>query len=147
MSDRKYGRKTGGRFADGNPGRPQGVRNKVTLAVEAILEGEAESLTRRAVELALDGDSTALRLCMERIAPPRRGRPVVFNMPDVTTTQDVLAALGAVLQAAAGGVLTPDEATAIAGLIELKRRAIETVEIEARIAALEAKDAEQGRRP
>ena len=147
MTDRRYVRNTGGRFADGNPGRPQGARNKVTLAVEAILEGEAELLTRRAVELALAGDTTALRLCLERVAPVRRGRPVVFEMPDVANATDVLAALGAVLRATAEGALTPDEAASIAGLIEVKRRAIETIEIEARIAALEANDAQQGHHP
>src|SRR5215469_6310208 len=69
-----------GRFQkgqSGNPkGRPPGVRNKATEAAEMLLDGEAEALTRRAVERALEGDATALRLCLERIIPPRRGRAV-----------------------------------------------------------------------
>src|ERR1700751_5428740 len=69
-----------GRFSkgeSGNPaGRPPGARNKATEAAERLLEGEAEALTRKVVELALEGDSTALRLCFDRIIPPRRGRPV-----------------------------------------------------------------------
>lgn len=137
MTDRKYGRKAGGTFANGNPGKPPGARHKVTLAVEAMLEGEAERLTRKAIDLALAGDTTALRLCLERIAPLRKGRPVVFNLPEVRTPADIVAALGAVVSAAADGTLTPDEAASLAGLIEIKRRAIETVEIEARLAALE----------
>jgi hypothetical protein len=56
----------------GNPaGRPKGSRNKTTLAIEALLEGEAEALTRKAIERALEGDMAALRLCMDRLAPPR----------------------------------------------------------------------------
>ena len=50
----------------GNPaGRPRGNRNRSTLAAQLLLQGEAEALTRKAVELALSGDPTALRLCIE----------------------------------------------------------------------------------
>jgi len=38
----------------GNPnGRPAGSRNKATLAIESLLEGEAEALARKVVELAI----------------------------------------------------------------------------------------------
>ena len=41
----------------GNPaGRRPGSRNKATLAAAALLAGEAEALTRTAVEFALAGD-------------------------------------------------------------------------------------------
>ena len=73
-----------GRFRkgrSGNPkGRPAGARNKATQTAELLLDGEAEALTRRAVELALAGDGMALRLCLERIIPPRRGRPVQLGL-------------------------------------------------------------------
>jgi Family of unknown function (DUF5681) len=46
----------------GNPaGRPKGSRNKATLAVEALLDGEAEEITRKAIELAKKGDLAAIR--------------------------------------------------------------------------------------
>ena len=64
-----------GTFRPGNPGRPPGARNKATLAALALLEGEAEALTRRCVELALAGDTTAMRLCLERLLPRGRGGP------------------------------------------------------------------------
>jgi hypothetical protein len=45
----------------GNPaGKLKGTRNKTTLAVEALLDGEAETITRKAIELAKDGDLAAL---------------------------------------------------------------------------------------
>ena len=48
----------------GNPGgRRRGSRNKATLAAAALLAGESEALTRKAVEMALAGDPTAMRLC------------------------------------------------------------------------------------
>ena len=54
----------------GNPaGRRPGTRNRATQAVEVLLEGEAEALTRRAIELAFEGDATVLKLCLERIVP------------------------------------------------------------------------------
>jgi hypothetical protein len=101
------------------------------------LDGEAEALTRKAIELALAGDTTALRLCMERVAPIRKGRPVHLDLPPVITASDTLAALSAVADSMAAGDITPEEAVTIASLLEAKRKAIETVEIEARLAALE----------
>jgi hypothetical protein len=62
---------------------------------------------------------------------------VVFDLPKVEAAADVLSALGAVVDAVAAGDLTPDEGATVAGLLEAKRKAIETVEIKRRIAALE----------
>ena len=69
----KNGRNTAGQFAAGNTGRPKGSRNKATIAIESLLQGQAEALTQTAVTKALEGDSVALRLCMERIAPAPQG--------------------------------------------------------------------------
>jgi hypothetical protein len=81
---RKYASNTRGRpFAPGNPGKPKGARHRTTLAAEALLDGEAEALARKAVELALAGDTLALRLCLDRILPPRRDRPIAFRLPPV----------------------------------------------------------------
>ena len=66
-----------------------------------------------------------------------RNRPVTFDMPAIETSADLGKAMGTILQAAADSVLTPDEAVSIASLIETRRRTIETIEHEARIAALE----------
>lgn len=141
MTDRKNGTTTGrdasGRFTEGNPGRPQGARHKATRAALALLDGEAEALTRKAVELALDGDGAALRLCLERIAPPRRDAPVTFDLPRMETARDAATAAGAVLEAVALGELTPTEGAHIMGLVETFRRTLETSELEARVAALE----------
>ena len=56
-------------FPPGNAGKPKGARSRVTRAMEELLEGEAEALTRRAVEMALAGDAVALKLCMDRCRP------------------------------------------------------------------------------
>lgn len=131
------GRDTAGRFAAGNAGRPAGARNRTTLAVLELLEGQAEALTQRAVDLALAGDTTALRLCLERVAPPRKDTPVQFALPQMKTALDAAKAAAAVLQSVAEGDLTPCEAAVVMGLVDAFRRTLETSELEARVAALE----------
>lgn len=124
-------------FRPGNPGKPKGIRHKVTQAVEALLDGEADKLTRKAVELALEGDTVALRLCLERICPPRKSRPVTLDLPEIKAAEDLVNGVAAVLKAMGAGEITPDEAATVAGVLELKRRAIETADIERRLAVLE----------
>jgi hypothetical protein len=71
-------------FRWGSPRRRRpGSRNKATLAAAALLAGESEALTRKAVELALAGDPTAMRLCIERLLPPCRERTVKFTLPPI----------------------------------------------------------------
>jgi hypothetical protein len=131
------GRSADGTFANGNAGRPKGARNKATQAVLALLEGEAEALSRKAIEMALAGDGVALRLCLDRIAPPRRDSHVEFTLPPMANAYDAAKASGAVLTAVAGGELTPIEAMQIMGLVDSFRRTLEVSELEARVAALE----------
>ena len=141
-ADRNSGPKTGGRnangtFAAGNPGRPAGARHRVTRAVEDLLDGEAEALTRKAVDMALAGDTTALRLCIERIAPTRKDAPVRFALPTVTDAKDASGLAKSVLASVAGGELTPAEGSAVMALVDGVRRTMELTEIEARLSALE----------
>ncbi|MCH8491008.1 MAG: hypothetical protein LAT81_13915 [Oceanicaulis sp.] len=140
MTDRKCGRNTDGTFATGNPGKPKGARHRATQATLALLAGEAEVLTRRAVELALNGDVTALRLCLERIAPPRKDVPVQFELPRMEGAADAANAAAAVIDAVASGELTPTEGAHIMGLVETYRRTLEMSEFEVRLVALEEKN-------
>lgn len=126
----------------GNPrGRPVGTRNKATRAAEALLDGEAETLTRACVTAALGGDITALRLCLERILPPRRDRPIEFSLSPISTAAEACVAVGEIVEAVSSGDLTPTEATAIAGLVDVLVKALETRDLEARVLALEARAA------
>ena len=68
-----------GKFAPGIPGRPKGASNKTTLAIEALLEGLSEALTQKAIDMALEGETTALRLCLDRLAHARKDAPVSFD--------------------------------------------------------------------
>src|ERR1700736_4189956 len=123
----------------GNPaGRPAGARNKKTLAAAVLLEGEAEALTRKAVDLALAGDPTAMRLCIERILPPCRERTVKFVLPPIESAADIAPAMKAVTSALAAGVITPGEAATIAAVVDTFVRAIETSDFERRLQLVEA---------
>ena len=137
----KNGRNTAGQFAPGNSGRPRGSRNKTTLAIESLLAGQAEALTQIAITKALDGDSVALRLCMDRIAPPPKDSAISFPMPPMGDALDASKAAGSVLKAVGQGQLTPLEATRIMGLIDSYRRTLELTEIEQRLQVLEAANA------
>jgi len=125
-------------FEPGNSGRPKGARHRITRAAEALLDGETEVLTRKAIELALAGDGMALRLCLERILPPRKERPVDIELPSLTGAKDAVAASAALLAAVAGGEIAPGEASVVGRLLELHLRAVEAHDLEIRLAALEA---------
>jgi hypothetical protein len=130
--------KTRGRpFEKGNPGRPRGSRHKATIAAAVLLDGEAEKLSRKAVELALAGDVLALRLCLERILPPRKDRPVTFSIPAINSAKDAAALMGALLSAVAEGAVTPDEAERVTRIVDAYVRTLETADLESRLEALE----------
>lgn len=134
----KNGRNTAGQFSPGNSGRPRGSRNKASLAIESLLHGQAEALTQKAVTSALEGDSVALRLCMERIAPAPKDQSVSFRLPKMNNALDAAEAAGSILTAVSEGDLTPIEATRVMGLIDSYRRTLEFTEIETRLMAIEA---------
>lgn len=139
----KAGRKEiKGRFKpgqSGNPaGKPVGTRHKATQAALTLLEGEGEALTRKAIEMALAGDTTALRLCLERIASPAKERPLPpISLPKLDKVSDAPLAVAAVMEALGEGSLTPTEAKAVVDLIEAWRKSIETADLELRIQQLE----------
>lgn len=135
----KTGRDASGRFKPGNPGRPRGARHKTTLAVLALMEGEAETITRTCIEAAKGGDLTACRLVLDRLLPPAKERPLRVKLPDVVSLEDVAQAQAAILRAVACGELLPTEGAMLAGIVENRRRAIETTELAERITALEQK--------
>jgi hypothetical protein len=114
------------RGQSGNPaGRPKGARNRATLLIEALLEGEAEEIGRKLIELAKGGDRRALKICLDRLLPARRGCPVSFDMPPIETAADLPKATAAILRAVAEGEITPSEAMKLTRVVETHVRALE----------------------
>ncbi len=154
MQDRDQ-RGTGAHEPEGGRGAEEGVghsgraspaispaslraRNLATLLLEALLEDEAEEIGRKTIELAKEGDSRALKACLDRLVPPPRDRFVAFSLPPLETAADLPKASAALLAAVAEGEVTPSEAAELARLVETHAKAIEVNELEKRrVAELE----------
>ncbi|MFM2149844.1 MAG: hypothetical protein RLZZ187_2150 [Pseudomonadota bacterium] len=124
----------------GNPsGRPKGARHTALLALDAIgSEGAADAL-RAVVEAAKGGDMRAADILLRRLWPERKGRAAPLDLPPVRDVADLPDALAAVTAAVAEGDLSPEEGQAVAALLEAQRRVLETADLAARVAALEAR--------
>jgi len=122
-------------------GKTRGARHRTTLAIEALLEGQHAALTQKAIDKALEGDTVALRLCLDRLAPPRKDAPITLDLPPVRSAQDAVEASAAILAALAAGEVTPDEAGRVMALLTAHKGIVETGDLERRIAALEGEKA------
>ena len=128
------------RSRSGNPaGRPAGARNRTTLAAEQLLDGEAQALTQKVIELAQKGDITAIRLCFDRILPRRRERLLSFDMPALASAMDARKAIAAIIEAVAAAEITPGEARELTKLVEAFDKAIAAEELDERLRILEEK--------
>ncbi len=121
-------------------GKPVGARNKATMAVLALMATGAEEMTKAVINAAKGGDLSAARLVLERLAPPMRERPVSIDLPDTATGEGISQAQQAILEAVGAGELLPGEGQSLAGLVEGRRKALETLELERRIAVLEERN-------
>ena len=107
------------------------------MLLQAMIEGEGEAVVRAMVDAAKGGDVSAGRALLDRLVPTMKARAVKIELPPIETPADLGTALGVILSAVGAGDITPEEGAAVAGLVELKRRAIETTDLERRIAQLE----------
>jgi hypothetical protein len=125
----------------GNPsGKPKGARHRVTVALEKLMQADAQTIVRAVLVAAARGDMGAARMVLDRVLPPAKDRHVSIELPDTSTAEGVDQAQGAILAAVADGHLLPSEGEALSSLVEARRRSIETNELAARVAELEAKD-------
>lgn len=124
----------------GNPaGKPKGAKNHATRALLQLMEGSAEQITKAVLTAAKGGDMAAAKFVLERIVPAAKERPLSLAMPPIENTADVAAAQSAILQAVAAGEITPTEGTTLAGIVEARRKALETDELAQRLAELETR--------
>ena len=134
--------KTRGRpFQPGNAGKPKGARHRMTVMAEQMMTHEAEAVVKAVIDAARGGDMTAAKIILDRIAPVPKGRRLEMDLPAIDTPADVSAALNATISAMAGGLITPDEASTVSGVLAEKRRALEVGDIEERVRKLEQQGA------
>lgn len=123
----------------GNPrGKPKGAINKTTRLALELFEGGIKNIAEVVIKQAQDGDLTAARLVLDKLVPNARERAVELpGLPSTENPAGAAAAQAAILQAVASGDLTPGEAATLSGIVENRRKAIETQELEQRIRAIE----------
>lgn len=122
----------------GNPnGKPKGARNKSTLAAEALLEGSLDRICKRVEEEALNGNMQAAKMILERFLPPRKDRSIEIDLPSIDTFEDVLSAVGFIVNAVGKGEITPSEGELLARTVESYSKALETYQFEDRLKSVE----------
>ena len=135
------GKKQGSKWkkgVSGNPtGKKPGTRHKATQLAEILLDGQTEQLVNKCVEMAIDGDSTAMRICMDRLIPPRKSRPITIQLPDTKTAVGVADAQSKVVKTVAEGELTIEDGQTLSSILEARRKALETQDHEERLNKLE----------
>jgi hypothetical protein len=102
-----------------------------------MLDGQASAILQKAIELALKGDPTALRLCLERISPPRKERVIDLPLPQINKARDASVALTSILSGVAEGRITPGEAESLARTVHIHTQVMETEELARRVDELE----------
>jgi len=119
----------------GNPaGKPTGCTDKRT-ALRSLLVPHAEKLIRKVVDLALSGDTTALRICIDRLVSPLRASDNAIRIDGFVGSPAAMAAQ--VLKNLADGTLTPDQATSVMQSLSAQVRILEVDDLARRVAALE----------
>ena len=122
----------------GNPkGMKRGSRHRASLLAESLLDGETDRITRRCIYEAIRGDTVALRLCLERLLPPVRSRPISFKLPALRTTSDALEAISSIVEGVSRGALLAEEAQALTDMVAVFIKALEVTALEDRLAVLE----------
>jgi hypothetical protein len=124
-------------FQQGNPGRARGSKNRTTTLAAALLEGEAEGLVRKGIEVAFAGNIPTLLFLLGRMLP--RDRPIKLDLPPMNFADDAVEALGCVMRAVAEGMISPSEGAQMASLINSYAKAIDMADVVKRLDALEAK--------
>jgi hypothetical protein len=118
-------------------GRPKGSRNRPKPG-DDLWEKFAPHLVGEFIRRALkEGDRTALRLCVDRVSPTRRGAPLSFKVPTIRSAQDCERAAEKVTEALHRGQCTPAEATEVMRFLQAHTQLLQDLQMESRLDELE----------
>jgi hypothetical protein len=102
----------------GNPaGRPRGSRNRKTIVLQKMLDDDGQAILQQAMKMAIEGNTFALRLCMERLLPKRRHEPLECELPPIGKAADAVTAMGDIAAAVGAGEVAPAEAAALTKVV------------------------------
>lgn len=136
--DNKSLRVRGRPFKPGNPGRPAGSKNQITKLLEQLVEGEGQKLAQKMLQIALDGNPRCLEFFMDRLMPPRRGRVLGQQLPEITGVNDIAPAMTAITTQLNSGELTTEEASGLVDFMERCARVILATGLVERVEKIEA---------
>lgn len=127
-----------GKFKPGESGnlkgRPKGVPDRRNVYREALHE-KAPEIVSAVIEKALEGDLSAMRICIDRIIPALKASDSAVN---IKLSGELAEKGNQVLEALGTGSLSPGEAVSVMSTLQTQTRLIETSELVTRIEALEA---------
>jgi hypothetical protein len=124
-------------FPRGNGGRRPGSKNRSSLILAALSDGDKEELVRNGLEIAKAGDVSMLKFFLSRILP--RERPIRIDLPQMEFADDAVEALGSIVRAVSEGLISPSEGADVANLVNSYARAIDMADVLKRLDALEAR--------
>ena len=128
----------------GNPaGRPPGAHGMLKRKIKEKMRGGWEAVVNSIMDKALEGDMAAAKIILDRIAPSPKGRCIKLGLPSVSNAADIMAALTKLVDCMSRGIISSEEAHSAAGVLELHRKAVETMDLERRMTALEKKRGKQ----
>lgn len=103
----------------GNPGgRPPGSRNRATVLLDQLGDGEGPELARMVIDQAKGGSILALKMVLPYVCSPGPGRRVELELPEIDDMAGVEEALMKVVQAAAQSRITLEEAESLTRMIK-----------------------------
>lgn len=122
----------------GNPkGKPKGARHQSSLLVERLFTDEVQDICQSVITEAKAGNMQAARIILDRLLPPRKDIPIQIDLPKIESSSDILHAVGCITNAIGSGQISPSEGEALARIVDIHTRAIELIEFERRLTALE----------
>jgi hypothetical protein len=127
-------------FQPGNTlgrGRPKGSSNKPKSPAQELLEEYHLALTRKCLSLAASGNLAAMRICMDRLAPPRPNGCIRISLPKIRTLQDVEMAADKIMQAMGRSRIMPAEGKTVTESLMLIAQMIGNTQMQTRIEKLE----------
>jgi hypothetical protein len=132
--------KRGRPFEPGNKfgrGRPRGSRNKKTLLTQQLLDEHGESIVRKTLVKALEGDSRLLQALLGYLLPRRKDAPLYTSSLRTANVEELSQSLDLILKQACAGDITLSQAQALAAMIEARRQLLEAEDFERRLQILE----------
>lgn len=122
----------------GNPkGKPKGARHRSSLIAEQLFADEIQDICKTVIEEAKAGNMQAARIILDRLLPPRKDNPIQIDLPKMESSSDILKAVGCITHAVGIGQISPSEGEAFARIVDIHTKALELVEFEQRLIALE----------